>query len=332
MKLIDIERLSRILSAFGSKKIAVVGDIMLDRYLWGTVERISPEAPVPIVKVESESIRLGGAANVADNISALGVQVYLIGSVGADPAGEELIGAIASRGIDPQGVVSASGRKTTVKTRIIAHSQQVVRTDWEEISYVDGKVESGIIDSMNELIGKMDAVVVSDYAKGSVTPKVVESAVRLSEKHDITVCVDPKEGNFPSYRGVTVITPNQAEAGAAAGIKITDEKTLEEVGRLLLNDLALSAILITRGEHGMTLFERSGETTYMPTLAREVYDVTGAGDTVVSVLSASLAAGANMKEAALISNHAAGLVVAEIGTASVDPEDILESFRREGAV
>jgi len=320
----------KIIGAFGDHSILVVGDVMLDRYLWGSVSRISPEAPVPVVEISGESTRLGGAANVANNIVSFGARARLLGVVGDDESGAELVSELDKRGISRDLVVVDSKRPTTVKTRIIAHSQQVVRTDLENRLDLDQNVEEKLIRALKESLKNSDAVIVSDYGKGVLTDRMLKHIIEEANSLRVPVCVDPKETKLLSYVGVTVITPNQNEAGFAYGRRIIDETTLAEVGWGLSMKLNCDGVLITRGEKGMSLFERGGDYTHFPTVAREVFDVTGAGDTVVSTLTLALAAGAGLKQAASISNHAAGIVVAELGTATATIEELIESFEENG--
>ena len=320
------QELKRITDGFGKKTVMVVGDLMLDRYLWGSVSRISPEAPVPVVELSGETTRLGGAANVAGNISSLGARTRLVGVVGDDEHGKRIISELEKLSIPPRAVLVDSRRPTTVKTRIIAHSQQVVRTDMESRAELEPQLEDDLARVAAESLSGADAVVISDYGKGVLTDKVLRSITSEARKAGVPVCVDPKETRVMSYSGVTVVTPNQHEAGFAYGRRIVDEKTLLEVGWGLSHKLGCDAVLITRGEKGMSLFEKDGVHTHFPTVAREVFDVTGAGDTVVSAFALSLAAGANLKQAASISNHAAGIVIRELGTATTNVTELLGSF------
>ena len=325
-----LDELRRIALTFGDHSILVVGDVMLDRYLWGTVSRISPEAPVPVIELSGESTRLGGAANVATNIVSLGAKARVLGVVGDDESGRQLVSEIEKRGVSRSSILTDPGRPTTVKTRIIAHSQQVVRTDLERRNDVDETLEAKLIGAIRESLPGSDAVVVSDYGKGVLTDRVLKCVIQEAGALRVPICVDPKETRLLSYVGVTVITPNQHEAGFAYGRRIVDEETLAEVGWGLSKKLNCDGVLITRGERGMSLFEKSGEYTHFPTVARDVFDVTGAGDTVVSAFALALAAGASLKQAALISNHAAGIVIRELGTATATVEELIESFEENG--
>jgi D-beta-D-heptose 7-phosphate kinase/D-beta-D-heptose 1-phosphate adenosyltransferase len=320
------QELKTIADRFASKTVLVVGDLMLDRYLWGSVSRISPEAPVPVVELSGETTRLGGAANVAGNVASLGARTRIVGVVGDDEHGREILSELGKLSIAPESVLIDSRRPTTVKTRIVAHSQQVVRTDMESRADLGAPLEGELTLAVSANLEGADAVVISDYGKGVLTDRVLKFVTAEAKKAGVPVCVDPKETRLMSYSGVTVITPNQHEAGFAYGRRIVDESTLLEVGWGICRRLECDAVLITRGEKGMSLFERDGAHTHFPTVAREVFDVTGAGDTVVSAFALSLAAGANLRQAASISNHAAGIVIRELGTATTNVAGLLGSF------
>lgn len=327
---LDGRRRRELLDGFEGTRVAIVGDLMLDRYVWGEVNRISPEAPVPVVEVSRNSVRFGAAANVAQNVASLGAAASLVGVVGDDEVGRELLSLLADSGVNVDGVVTVPGRPTTTKMRVIAHSQQVVRADSEVTDDIAGDVEAVVTDSLRKAVGEADVLIVSDYGKGVVTSSTLSAAIEAAGEAGKKVCVDPKESHFRSYVGVTAITPNQKEAGEAVGVKITDESSLLRVGWELRDTLDAECVVITRGEQGMSLFLSGGEAVHLPTVAREVFDVTGAGDTVVSALAVALAAGATMVEAAVIANHAAGLVIREVGTASVRREEIERSFEELG--
>jgi D-beta-D-heptose 7-phosphate kinase/D-beta-D-heptose 1-phosphate adenosyltransferase len=327
---LDATRLRTLLDGFPRARVAILGDIMLDRYLWGDVNRISQEAPVPIVEVRRESARFGAAANVAENVASLGASATLVGVVGDDDAGRGLLSLLTGRGVDIDSVVTEPGRPTTTKLRVIARSQQVVRADSEVTTDIAGDIEARVLDGLSRAMADSDVLIVSDYGKGVLTKTTIRAAISMARDLGKMVCVDPKESHFGSYVGVTVITPNQKEAGAAVGATITDENTLLTVGWKLQRQLEAECVVVTRGEHGMSLFMSGGELVHLPTVARDVFDVTGAGDTVVSVLAVALAAGASMEEAATIANHAAGLVIREVGTASVGLEAIERSFADAG--
>lgn len=316
----------RWVDALAGRRIVVLGDVMLDRYLWGRVERISPEAPVPVVEVERESHSLGGAANVAHNLVALGGVPRLVSVVGEDAAAERLRAELSVRGIEAHDLVTDSDRRTTVKTRIVAHQQHVVRADEEDRAPVRGAALRQILERLERRLAEADALVVSDYGKGVVEPEVLVPAMRRALELGLTVSVDPKENHFPLYKGATVITPNLHEAGLAVGYRIRDEATLLAAGRELRERLDLECALITRGADGMSLFLRDGRHVHLPTVAREVFDVTGAGDTVVAVVAQALAAGADLITAASLANHAAGEVIRHTGTAVVEPVALRHSL------
>ncbi len=302
---------------FSKAKVLVVGDVMVDEFIWGKVERISPEAPVPVLEVQRETRVLGGAANVVNNIRALGGRVYVTGVSGNDDMAKILMDDLKRIGVDTKGIVRDRERPTTIKTRVIAHHQQVVRFDRENKAPIPESVTDAILKYTRSLAGEIDAIVVADYGKGVIKAGLVGELVKISEKNDLILSVDPKVENFHFYKNVTVVTPNHFEAESSVGEKIVDEYSLLKTGQLILERLSCKNVLITRGEDGMTLFEEGGDVVNIPTVAREVFDVTGAGDTVISALTLAVASGATMRDAAFISNYAAGVVVGEVGTAVV---------------
>jgi D-beta-D-heptose 7-phosphate kinase/D-beta-D-heptose 1-phosphate adenosyltransferase len=326
MNPISPDRVRDIVGGITSAGVMVIGDVMLDRYLWGLVSRISPEAPVPIVDVHDETSRLGGAANVATNVTALGASCRLVGVVGDDAVGRDLADRAVRLGVAVDGLAVDAARPTTVKTRVIAHNQQVVRTDRESRAEVEGAVQEEILSSALEGLSECDAVIVSDYGKGVINNDLLKRLIPAVRAAGKIITVDPKETHFRDYRNVSLITPNQFEAGGAMGRRIDDEESLLEVGWEIMKLLESDALLITRGADGMSLFEKDGSASHFPTAARKVYDVTGAGDTVISAFTLALSAGATMAEAAQIANHAAGIVIREVGTASAAPGDLIESF------
>ena len=315
---------NKILSGFKKKRILVIGDLILDRYIWGKVNRISPEAPVPIVEVTSENFLLGGASNVANNIVSLGGHATIVGVAGHDRGGEILRKMLEQRGIRCEGVFWSS-RPTTVKTRVVAHSQQVVRFDREDKAKVDGKVLKGLLGYIHSEILGHDAVIVSDYKKGVVSTELIGEVLKQAKPKKIFVSVDPKVGHFHCYKNVSLITPNVVEASIASGMEIKDEESLLAAGRSLLRKISCDAVLITRGEQGMSLF-RKDKAVHIPTVAKNVYDVTGAGDTVIAAFTLAYATGSSMEEAAVIANHAAGVVVGEVGTAVVTTDQLQKSL------
>ncbi|MBI1799236.1 MAG: D-glycero-beta-D-manno-heptose-7-phosphate kinase [Candidatus Eisenbacteria bacterium] len=322
--------LEALIGRFAGRRIAVLGDCMVDRYLWGRVERISPEAPVPVVEIERESFTVGGAGNVAANLRALGAEPVLLGVLGDDADAATLHAELERRGVTASSLVSDASRPTTVKTRIIAHSQQVVRADRESRADVDGGALDRLLQEIERVLPKCEGLVVSDYGKGVVNARTLECALGIARRAAFAVSVDPKESHIDAYRGVSILTPNQSEAGWVQGRRVVDEATLMEVGWGLQKRLDAHAVLVTRGAGGMSLFERGGRYTHLPTFAREVFDVTGAGDTVVSVVALALAAGADFVSACALSNHAAGVVIREVGTTVCTLEELRASIERRG--
>lgn len=323
-----------IVHGFRGKRILIIGDLILDRYIYGKVRRISPEAPVPVVEVTGESFLLGGAANVANNIVALGGRVSLAGVVGRDTAGTVFRELLQEKGIEVSGIIEDK-RHTTVKTRILAHNQQVVRFDREDTKRVEGKNLARLLDYLREAVPAHDAVIVSDYKKGVISSMLIKSLVRFSSGNGTFIAVDPKVGHFHFYKNVSLITPNTLEASQGAGVEIRDEKSLLKAGRTLLTRLHCRSVLVTRGEDGMSLFtrgeaSRGTEVIHIPTAAKKVFDVTGAGDTVIATFTLAHAAGASLEEAAVIANHSAGIVVGEVGTAVSTPGQLLKSLARAG--
>ncbi len=326
MLLLDAERLRSIVEGFSDQRVLVLGDCMLDEYLWGSVVRISPEAPVPVVDVKEETITLGGAANVASNVFTLGGKPKLVGVIGDDKEGGSFLERMEHRGLDLDGIVQTRDRPTTVKTRIVAHNQHVVRADREARRPLEESEARWVHDRTFEILEQCGAIIVSDYGKGVISPTLLEELITRARSAGKMVAVDPKMAHFHYYSGASVITPNKYEASQAAGRPIEDETSLREVGWTLLASLKLDALLITRGEEGMSLFEKGDRYVHLPTRAREVYDVTGAGDTVISTLTLAVAAGASMAEGAEIANQAARIAVGQVGTTSVTRQALLEAF------
>ncbi|MEW6730029.1 MAG: D-glycero-beta-D-manno-heptose-7-phosphate kinase [Acidobacteriota bacterium] len=326
MKRLKRSRAAELLEQFQARRILVIGDLMLDEFLWGRARRIAPEAPVPVVEIERETLHLGGAGNVAANLAALGACPMVIGVIGADMAGERLREEFAQATITTPALVVDKTRPTTIKTRVIAHSQHVVRTDREKKTPVSAAIERELADNFLELLESAEAVIVSDYEKGVITPSLLQTILPAAAERRIPVCIDPKLKNFQYYRPATIITPNQNEAEAIARIHIENAETLELVGQRLRELLGDVNILITRGEEGMSLFQNKDEVVNVQAVAHEVYDVTGAGDTVVATLTLGIVSGASILEAAMIANHAAGIVVGKVGTATVSTAEILTSM------
>jgi len=306
-----------------SVRALVIGDLMLDEYLWGRAERISPEAPVQVVEVTREDLRLGGAGNVVHNLVALGCQVAVCSVIGCDENGALLRRAFEEKGVVLDGLFDDPERRTSKKTRVIAANQQIVRIDRETKSAIGAGMEQGMLDYLASGLADVDVIVVSDYLKGVLTPAVLSAVCRRGRALGIPVVVDPKGGDYGKYRGATLLTPNRKEAEIASGVAITDLESLERAAQGLLGSLELDALLITRSEAGMSLFPAKGEMVHIPTVAREVFDVTGAGDTVISVLSLGLACGLSMPDSAWIANVAAGIAVGKLGTSTVAPEEIV---------
>ncbi len=322
MKHLTRQRALEILDRFAGRRLVVLGDLMLDEFIWGEVRRISPEAPVPVVEVKHESWQLGGAGNVVSNLIQLDSRAVPVGIIGEDEAGDRLFRRFVECEAETQGVVRETSRPTTLKTRIIAHNQQVVRADREDRSPIKRELEDLIITNFKAALEMAEAVIVSDYDKGLLTPRVLQETLAAAQACRKLVCLDPKMRHFAYYRPVSVITPNQLEAERAANIEITDELSLLAAARRIREMLDCPNVLITRGEHGMSLLGEDGAIIHIPTVAREVYDVTGAGDTVIATLALALAAGARVEEAAVIANHAAGVVVGKVGTATVSRAEL----------
>lgn len=321
------ERAHAIIKRFKKARLLVIGDLIMDHFIWGKVRRISPEAPVPVVEVTSESLMLGGSANVVNNIFSLGGHALVTGVAGRDDDGRKLLKMLEDRKIPSEGVIIDRTRPTTVKTRVIAHSQQVVRFDREKKDRVGLATAGKVMDYIRKSAKGVDVIVISDYAKGLITETLVEETAGICRRLDKPVAVDPKVEHFDYYKGVTIVTPNNQEASLASGVEITDDASLHRAGEILLNRLECAALLITRGENGMSLFEDNAD-THIPTVAREVFDVSGAGDTVIATLSLALAAGASFKEAAVLANFAAGIVVGKIGTATLTTAELSEAVAR----
>jgi len=318
-------RAAEILRDLRGRFVLVLGDVMLDEFVWGDVTRISPEAPVPVVDVRRESIRLGGAANVLANLVALGARGSVVGVVGRDAAGERLQTGLRELGTQDGCLIVDDSRPSTTKTRIIAHSQLVVRADRESRSAVTGNTEERIISCLKDALAQADAFVVSDYDKGVVTPTILREILPIAYQRG-PVLIDPKLRNFNSYRPATLVTPNHLEALRMSDSEDHSDDGSHHAAKVIREKLGCDAVLITRGDRGMMLLEGDGRPVYVETAAREVYDVTGAGDTVIATLSAALASGATMLEAASLANHAAGIVVGKVGTAIATAEELIESF------
>lgn len=320
-KSVPQKRWQEIISNFAGKTILVIGDVMLDEYFWGEVERVSPEAPVPVVQVTSETWIPGGAANVANNICALGGRVIIVGVIGADLPGRRLRRLLRHSQVDIRGLVIDKKRPTVTKTRVLAGHQQVVRIDKEDTSLVRKGERTRLLRQARVLAGEVDGIILEDYAKGVVSQELVEEVIKIARRKNRFLVIDPNENNLFTYRGARIVTPNRKEAQAATGLGWGADPGV--MGRTLLKKWGSEAVLITLGEDGMCLFEERKKVYYIPTMAREVFDVSGAGDTVVGTVALALAAGASLKEAACLANCAAGVVVGKLGTATANQEELL---------
>lgn len=324
--------LSSLLSAvnkFRQAHLLIIGDIILDQFIWGKVRRINPEAPVPVVEVEKTTFRLGGAGNVAAGITALGGKASLCGILGDGRYGDEVCRLLDEHGVDKSGVVRDETRPTTLKTRIIAHNQQVVRYDTEVRNEPSKQLAEQMLGWLEENIETADAIILSDYDKGVLRGKLGQQAIKLAQKKSTIITVDPKVPNIAKFAGADIITPNQIEAEQIAGVKIADAFSLERVGRFIMRKFRTKGVLITRGEAGMSLFLPNEETFHIPAVARQVFDVTGAGDTVIAAFTLALAAGADYFRSAWLANAAAAVTVGKIGTATVSADELKKILREE---
>jgi rfaE bifunctional protein kinase chain/domain len=328
MTTINKQRAAELIGEIATRNIVVLGDVMLDEFIWGDVTRVSPEAPVPVVDIRHESTHLGGAANVLANLLALGAKASVIGVVGDDSAGERVRNSVRDKSVLQQDgeLILDKSRPTTIKTRIIAQNQMVVRADREHRTPVNGETEDRIIRAVMAALETADALVVSDYDKGAVTPRILAEVLPAAYGR-IPVLIDPKARNFNAYRPATLVTPNHHEALRIAGLEKDSDDTLRKAARMIRACLSCDAVLITRGDRGMMLVEGDSDPVNVETAAREVFDVTGAGDTVIAALGAALAGGASMSEAAVLANHAAGIVVAKLGTATASAREVLDSIQ-----
>ncbi len=317
-----------ILQKFNGKKVLVIGDFMLDEYITGKVERISPEAPVPVVEAKESTYRAGGAANVVVNLASLGAVPVAVGVIGNDREGELLKDLLSKHNVNIDNLIVDRNRPTTKKTRIIASSQQLLRVDWENRNYVSKEIESKILSVFNE-VNNIDVVIISDYGKGVITSKLFELTGKIKE--NVPVLLDPKEKNYHLYKNLTTMTPNIKETFGAVGIKPETNEKAEEAGRKLIERFNLDYAVITRSEKGLSVVKKNSA-HHIPTKAKQVFDVTGAGDTVVSVFALSLASGATPEEAGEIANIAAGVVVGKLGTATVTVEEILKAAEEMDAL
>ena len=320
------QSLIRFFKKFKTKKIIVLGDLMLDRYVWGNVDRISPEAPVPVVEVTNETIRLGGAANVSHNLFSLGATPIPIGIVGNDYAGQQLIEQMKSMDFPVDYIVTDNSRPTIMKTRIIANDQHIVRADQELRDGINADVLQKLFDAIKANIGQVDAIIVEDYNKGLLINELIKEVIDLAINNQKIITIDPKFDNFFEYKSVTLFKPNRKETESALGIKLDSFEKLEQACRTIKTRLNCDAVLITLGEQGMCLLSTDGEFSRIPTKARKVHDVSGAGDTVISTLTLALTAGAGLKEAVTLANYAAGAVCGEVGVVPIEPSKLRETI------
>ncbi len=322
-------RLDELKKGFESKKIAVIGDMMLDGYYWGDVKRISPEAPVPVLEVEEEFFRFGGAANVALNIQTLGGIPIPVGVIGYDNYGTIFSSLMKENNMEDDFIVVDDERPTTTKTRVIANSQHVVRIDKESKSNISQKIEEKLIVQLAKLIDSLDGIILQDYNKGVLTPPLIDKVISIANQKNILTTVDPKFDNFFDYKNVTVFKPNRKETEAVLGIRIDTDEDISSAGERLLLELNSKYVLLTLGENGIAVFEKDGTEKRMPTKARKVGDVSGAGDTVISTLTIALAAGANIYEASFLANYAAGIVCGEVGIVPIEKEKLFETVLKD---
>jgi rfaE bifunctional protein kinase chain/domain len=329
--MVDIsnKRLDDLKKSFDGKRIAVVGDMMLDGYYWGDVKRISPEAPVPVLEVEDEFFRFGGAANVAYNILTLGGIPLPVGVIGNDNYGNIFSSLIKEKNIEDEGIIIDNDRPTTTKTRIIADNQHIVRIDKESKAYISSKIEEKISIFLASIIESLDGIILQDYNKGILTPSLITKIISIANKKNILITVDPKFDNFFEYKNVTVFKPNRKETETVLGTRIKDDKDISSAGRNLLHKLNSKYVLLTLGEGGIAVFEKGDKERRMPTKARKVADVSGAGDTVISTLTIGLAAGADIYEACYLANYAAGVVCGEVGIVPIEKERLFDTILRD---
>lgn len=320
------ERLDWFFEEFRKKKIIVIGDLMLDRYVWGTVSRISPEAPVPVMEVTKEFTRLGGAANVANNLYSLGATPIPIGIIGDDPEGLDLVDLMKRLNFPTDCIIVDTSRPTAVKTRIIADDQHVVRADRESCELINSDIMKKVVDVVKTNINQVDALIIEDYNKGLLSKELIGEVIASAKQNQKIITVDPKFDNFFEYKFVTLFKPNRKETEAAIGFKINSFEKLEDACRIIMDRLVCDTVLITLGDQGMCLLTSNGEFTRIPTKARKVHDVSGAGDTVISTLTLSLTTGADLKEAITLANYAGGAVCGEVGVVPIERAKLRETI------
>jgi rfaE bifunctional protein kinase chain/domain len=330
MKKLSSSRLKELIDNFKNKRVAVLGDLMLDSYMWGTVRRISPEAPVPVVEVDSETVKLGGAANVANNIINLGAEVVPIGVVGKDSSGDQIRSLFEEIGVNTESIITDPDRPTTIKTRIIAHGQHVVRADIESKSDISRNVEDQLLTSFSNRLQNIDGVILQDYNKGVITSRIIKEVVKFCVQREVFTAVDPKFNNFFEFKEVDLLKPNRRETEEALGIKIYTDEDLKDAAQTLFERLRCNNIMITLGGSGMTLFPGPDQPPiHVPTNAAKIHDVSGAGDTVISTLVVSKVAGASLEEAMTLANYAAGIVCGEVGVVPIEHDRLAQEISKE---
>ncbi len=329
--MVDIseKRLNELKDKLNGKRIAVIGDMMLDGYYWGDVKRISPEAPVPVLEVEEEFFRFGGAANVALNIQKLGGIPLPVGVIGNDSYGTIFFSLLKENNIDAEAIITDDNRRTTTKTRVIANNQHIVRIDKENRTPVNKKIEEKLLLQIAKIIDSLDGIILQDYNKGVLTHSLINQIISIANSKNMLITVDPKFDNFFEYKNVTVFKPNRKETEAVLGMKILSDEDISFAGERLLLELNSKYVLMTLGENGIAVFEQDGSEKRMPTKARKVADVSGAGDTVISTLTIALAAGADIYEASLLANYAAGIVCGEVGIVPVNRDKLFDTVLKD---
>ena len=318
-----------LLAKFGRQRVLVLGDIMLDHYIWGKVERISAEAPVPVLEVQKEEFRLGGAANAALNVKSLGGEAILLGVTGRDSAAQDLKQLMECKGLATDGLIADPDRKTTLKTRIVATNQQIVRIDRETQIDLENEARTALLDSLRRLLPNCQALIIEDYNKGVLTGEVISGALELAKSLGIPVAVDPKHRNFRQYRGVDIFKPNFRELQDILDMEFESEDEFQVAASQLRGEMQIKNLIVTRGSLGMYVFDGGKQARHLPTAAREVFDVSGAGDTVISALTLAYVSGADIHLAAKVANHAAGVACGKVGTASVNPDELLKSYNEQ---
>ncbi len=318
------QRIAELTGNFKNQTIMVIGDLMIDHYLWGQVSRISPEAPVPVVDIENETFRLGGAANVSYNIQTLEARALPIGVVGDDMHREKILSIFQENNFDTSGIFTCNDRSTTIKSRIIAHNQHVVRTDRECRDSIPVPVQKQMLDHIKGNISKCSAIIFEDYNKGLLNPNIIQKITEIASQNQKMIFVDPKFDNFFDFKDVTVFKPNKKELSDRLGMRITDSQSLENACKKLSQTLNCQYLLVTLGSEGMALYESGKSIRQVPTKAIQVHDVSGAGDTVISTMTVAMCAGATVEEAATMANHAAGIVVGEVGIVPIELKKLVD--------